>query len=333
MPHAEINALRQAASEARGATAYVTLEPCCHHGRTPPCADALASAGVTRVVVAMQDPNPLVAGKGLRQLKEAGIEVESGVLEAEAQALNAGFVSRMRQGRPWVRLKTAISADGRTAMASGESQWITGEAARRDVQYLRAASSAIMTGSATVMADNPSLNVRLSADELEIDAEVRQPLRVILDTRLRTSLQSKVFNLPGPCMLITGAEDEGRLSALSSLGVDVVCVREDHEGVHLVDVMQTLARYEVNELHVEAGPVLAGSLLSKGLVDEIVIYMAPHLMGDEARGLVHLPGIFEMKQRVPLKFRDVRMIDDALRIIALPVIKDQEFYNETFSNN
>jgi diaminohydroxyphosphoribosylaminopyrimidine deaminase/5-amino-6-(5-phosphoribosylamino)uracil reductase len=281
----------------------------------------------------MQDPNPLVAGKGLRQLKEAGIEVESGVLEAEAQTLNVGFVSRMRQGRPWVRLKTAISADGRTAMASGESQWITSEAARRDVQYLRATSSAIMTGSATVMADDPSLNVRLSADELEIDAEVRQPLRVVLDTRLRVSPKARVFNLPGPCMLITATEDKVRISDLHSLGVEVVCVRGDNTGVHLVDVMQTLARYEVNELHVEAGPVLAGSLVMQGLVDEIVIYMAPHLMGDEARGLVHLPGVSKMKQRVALRFRDVRMIGDALRIMALPVSKDQESYNETFSSN
>jgi diaminohydroxyphosphoribosylaminopyrimidine deaminase/5-amino-6-(5-phosphoribosylamino)uracil reductase len=267
----------------------------------------------------MEDPNPLVAGKGIRQLKKAGIEVVSGVLEAEAEALNAGFVSRMRHGRPWVRLKTAISADGRTAMASGESQWITGEAARRDVQYLRAASSAIMTGSATVMADDPSLNVRLSADELEIESEVRQPLRIVLDTRLRTSPEARVFNLPGPCMLITATEDKARMSTLFSLGVEVVRVREDKTGVHLVDVMQTLSRYEVNELQVEAGPVLAGSLVLQGLVDEFVIYMAPHLMGDDARGLVHLPGISIMTQRVPLRFQDVRMIGSELRISALPV--------------
>ncbi|MCP4409996.1 MAG: bifunctional diaminohydroxyphosphoribosylaminopyrimidine deaminase/5-amino-6-(5-phosphoribosylamino)uracil reductase RibD [Gammaproteobacteria bacterium] len=323
MPHAEVNALHSAGTKAGGATAYITLEPCCHHGRTGPCTDALIGAGVARVVVAMNDPNPQVAGKGLRRLREAGIEVEIGILKADAKGLNPGFISRMRHGRPWVRLKMAVSMDGRTAMASGESQWITGEAARRDVQYLRAASSAILTGSATVVADDPSLNVRLSALELGIETEVRQPLRVVLDTRLIIPLQAGMFKLPGPCMVITSSDDRQRIEELCSAGAEVLRVRRADTGVHLGDVMRALASREVNELHVETGATLAGALAAAGLVDEFVVYMAAHLMGNEARGLVRLQGLNSMNQRMPLKFQDVRMVGDDLRIIAIPGSKSR----------
>jgi len=317
-PHAEVLALRAAGERARGGTVYVTLEPCSHHGRTPPCADALIAAGVSRVVAAMTDPNPQVAGQGLARLAAAGIETRVGVLEAEARALNAGFVSRMTRGRPRVRVKLAMSLDGRTAMASGESQWITGEAARADVQRLRAASSAVLTGIGTVLKDRPSLNVRLDTAALGIDVPVRQPLRVILDPSLLTPADLPMLGLAGQTLILTASEDGARQAELAAAGAEVMTMPGDAVALDLHAVMAELARREVNDLHVEAGSVLSGALLAEGLVDELVIYMAPCLMGSEAHGLFHLPGIVRMAERVRLKIADVRAVGEDWRITALP---------------
>ncbi|MFW5453400.1 bifunctional diaminohydroxyphosphoribosylaminopyrimidine deaminase/5-amino-6-(5-phosphoribosylamino)uracil reductase RibD [Thioalkalivibrio sulfidiphilus] len=316
-PHAEILALRQAGEAARGATVYVTLEPCAHFGRTPPCADALIHAGVARVVAAMVDPNPRVAGQGLARLTAAGITTASGVLEAEARALNPGFISRMEQGRPYVRVKLAMSLDGRTAMASGESRWITGEAARRDVQRLRARAGAILTGSGTVLADNPGLDVRLSAQELGIEGPVRQPLRVVLDTRLACTPEAKLFTTGGPALVLTAEQDTARYTQLQACGAEVEAVASAPRGLDLHVVLELLARRGINELHVEAGPILCGSLMQAGLVDELVIYMAPHLMGNDARGLLNL-GLEHMDERVPLRIEDIRAVGGDWRIVARP---------------
>ncbi|MBK1722728.1 riboflavin biosynthesis protein RibD [Thiocystis violacea] len=322
-PHAERFALITAGERARGATAYVTLEPCCHHGRTPPCTEGLIEAGVARVVCAMVDPNPLVSGQGLAQLREAGIETLVGVLEDEARALNPGFIKRMEQGRPYVRCKLAASLDGRTAMASGESQWISSEAARRDVQRLRAGSSAILTGIGTVLADDPSLNVRLAAGELPgmaADDQVRQPLRVVVDSFWRMPATARMLSLPGET-LVAGVEPLPELSAaLQSAGAEVlVCSR--HLGrVDLVALMEALAERSVNEVLLESGPTLAGAAVGAGLVDEIVLYLAPHLMGESAQGLFDLPGITAMADRVALEIIAVRQIGPDLRVTARPCL-------------
>ena len=312
-PHAEIHALQQAGVQAVGATAYVTLEPCCHHGRTPPCTEALIAAGVTRVVAAMEDPNPHVAGKGLAALRQAGIDIHCGVLATEAEQLNAGFVMRMRHGRPLVRCKLAMSVDGRTAMASGESQWITGAAARRDVHRLRARSSAIMTGIETVLADDPSLTAR-PADEAE--ESVRQPLRVILDSRLRMPQDAKLLQMPGKTLLITGVTDAEKSARLMHRDVEIVTLPLQDQRLDLPAVLQYLGTLEMNEVHLEAGATLCGALLQASLIDELVIYMAPHLMGDTARGLFALPGLATMAQRVQLSINDMRAVGDDWRISA-----------------
>ncbi len=309
--HAEIHALQQAGSRAAGATVYVTLEPCCHQGRTPPCTDALITAGVARVVAAMDDPNPQVAGQGLRALQQAGIEAGVGLLSAEAAQLNAGFVMRMQQGRPRVRCKMAMSLDGRTAMAGGESQWITGAAARRDVHALRARSSAIMTGIDTVLADDPSLTVRL--DSIEVP---RQPLRVILDSCLRMPRAAKLLELPGETLIITGVTDAEKYVSLTRPSVRVVALPLIDGRLDLVAVLQYLGTLEMNEVHLEAGATLCGALLQAGLVDELVVYMAPHLMGDAARGLFALPGMERMQQRIELSINDIRAVGDDWRISA-----------------
>jgi diaminohydroxyphosphoribosylaminopyrimidine deaminase/5-amino-6-(5-phosphoribosylamino)uracil reductase len=312
-PHAEIHALAQAGDAARGATAYVTLEPCCHHGRTPPCSDALIGAGVARVVAAMQDPNPRVAGMGLAALAQAGIAVEDGVLADEAKRLNRGFVKRMRTGLPWVRVKLAMSLDGRTALASGESRWITGDDARADVQRLRARSSAILTGIGTVLADDPSLNVRLEPAA----GEVRQPLRVVLDSRLQLPPTARLLALPGTTCVLTTESDARRIDALTRDTVNVVVLpmRADRR-INLDAVMRFLGEQECNEVHVEAGPTLCGALLQDGLVDELVIYLAPHLLGDAARGLCTLPGLERMEQRIGLDIADIRAVGKDWRITA-----------------
>lgn len=312
--HAEVRALQVAGERARGSTAYVTLEPCSHIGRTPPCADALIQAGVAEVVVAMEDPNPLVAGRGLQRLREAGMRVLTGVLQAEAEALNPGFVKRMKTGLPWLRVKLAASLDGRTAMASGESVWITGDAARRDVQLLRARAGCVLTGSGTVRTDNPSLNVRLSAAELGIEGDVRQPLRAIVDSRGETSPDAKLYSLPGPVRLYTRTA-----TAMSRRG-DTNVVMPGEGRLDLRAVLTDLAKQGINEVHVEAGAGLAGALVTAGLVDEIVVYLAPHLMGEAGLPMFQLPGLHTMQDRYPLKLENVRQIGEDLRLTLRPCL-------------
>jgi diaminohydroxyphosphoribosylaminopyrimidine deaminase/5-amino-6-(5-phosphoribosylamino)uracil reductase len=323
--HAEPNALAAAGDKARDATAYVTLEPCCHQGRTPPCTEALVAAGVSRVVAAMQDPNPLVAGKGLERLREAGIEVACGLLEQEAAALNPGFIKRMAKGLPYVRCKLAMSLDGRTAMASGESKWITDEAARRDVHRLRARSSAIVTGIGTVLADDPSLNVRLPREdfpELPEDLDLHQPLRVVLDSQLQMAPEAKMLSLPGMTAIICCSDrDPIRRSKLEAEGALVVRRPAGSECVELRSVFEYLASQEINEVLLEAGPTLSGSALAAGLVDELVIYLAPHLMGSDARGLFNLPGLERMRDRIDLDITDLRSVGSDIRITAKPKLQ------------
>ena len=311
-PHAEILALQQAGDLAAGATVYVSLEPCSHHGKTPPCADALVSAGVSRVIAAMKDPNPEVAGKGFERLRNHGINVEIGLLEQAARSINPGFISRMESGRPFVRIKLAASLDGRTAMASGESQWISGEAARADVQRLRARSSVIMTGVDTVIDDDPSLNVRLSATQLGIEGNVRQPHRVVLDSQQRFPSDAKMLTLEGKTTLLTTKQDNGSLSC------DVVRLDEVDGRLDLGSVMNWLSGLQANEVHVEAGATLCGALLNSKLVDEIVVYIAPHIMGCDARGLFKIPGLEHMADRIRLDIKDVRQVGKDLRITAIP---------------
>ena len=312
-PHAEILALREAGELAQGASVYVTLEPCSHHGKTPPCADALLDAGVARVIAASRDPNPEVGGSGFERLKKGGVDVHIGLLEQTANAINPGFIKRMESGRPYVRLKLAMSLDGRTAMASGESRWITGEAARADVQRLRARSSVIMTGIDTVLHDDPSLNVRMTAQQLGIDGEVRQPHRVVLDSQLRFPSGARMLSLEGKTTVLTTRDDS------SELPCEVVVLDEADGRLDLHSVIAWLAGQQANEVHVEAGASLCGALLEQQLVDEIVVYIAPHIMGSDARGLFSIAGLERMADRIELDISDVRQIGSDLRITAVPV--------------
>ncbi len=286
-PHAEPHAIRDAGERARGATAYVTLEPCNHHGRTPPCVDALLAAGVRRVVYAVGDPNPRVNGSGAARLRAAGVIVESGLLEREAEELNAGFMMRMRKGRPFVRLKSAASLDGRTALANGKSKWITSEESRADVQHWRAQSGAILTSAATVLADDPRLDVRIETP--------RQPLRVVLDRRRRVKKNARILKPPGDVVLFAGGQARGRASkdrpveAFGRASIERVRILRGH--LDLARVFARLAELEVNDVLVECGPRLAGALLSAGLVDEWLLYYAPVLLGSDARPLAALPPI------------------------------------------
>ncbi len=306
-PHAEVHALQQAGQAARGATVYVTLEPCSHHGRTPPCADALIAAGVSRVVAALRDPNPQVAGRGLAQLQAAGIAVECGLLEEPARELNIGFVSRMTRGRPWVRLKAAASLDGKTALANGVAQWITGAAARQDVQTWRARACAMLTGVGTVLADDPQLNVRAFET-------TRQPLRVVVDSLLRTPPGAKI--LRGGALIVSAIDDPAKIKDLRNASAEVVVLPGNNGRVDLTRLLHLLAEREVNELMVEAGVTLNGALLEAGLVDELVLYFAPMLLGDAARGLFALPVLSQMDQRKNLTLHDVRQIGTEIRVIA-----------------
>lgn len=309
-PHAEVLALQQAGMRARGATAYVTLEPCCHHGRTPPCTEALIESGVARVVIAAGDPNPQVCGKGIAELIAAGIEVDCGVIEAEACALNVGYMQRMRTGRPYVRSKVAASLDGRTALANGISQWITGEAARADVQRLRARSSAIMTGAGTMVADDPALNVR--APEL---GEVLQPMRAIVDSGLRTPTGARTLTLPGQVVLFTLAGEESKQRALEAAGARIEIVGAMPNGrVDLDAALLRLAALGVNELLVEAGTRLNGALLEAGLIDELVVYMAGAVLGRDARGMFDMAEVTDMASRVEFEIVDVRRVGADLRL-------------------
>lgn len=310
MPHAEINALGKvgAGDMAAGATAYITLEPCSHFGRTPPCADALIAAGIARVVAAMPDPNPQVAGQGLAKLSSAGMDVDSGLLEVEATELNIGFVSRMTRGRPWLTLKVAASIDGKTALNNGVSQWITGPEARRDAHAWRARSCAVLTGIGTVKDDNPRLTVR------EVPT-TRQPLRVVIDSRLETPLDAAV--LEGGNVLIAAARDDaGRAAALRACGAEVVILPNAQGKVALGDLLQELGRRGINEVLAEAGTRLNGSLLREGCVDELLIYQAPMLMGDSARGMFGLTELTELAGATRLNIVERRVVGADFRIRA-----------------
>ena len=311
--HAEIAALDDAGAKAKGATAYVTLEPCAHQGKTPPCTDALVASGVKHVIAAMTDPNAKVSGNGHRLLEEAGVAVATGLLADEAVSLNEGFLCRMQRGRPFVRLKIAASLDGRTAMSDGQSQWITGAAARVDVQRLRASSGAVMVGIGTVLADDPSLTVRCD----DIDNDGMQPLRVVLDSGLRMSASARMLSLPGDtavfCVVDSDRDD------LTRAGACVYSMTSQDKVVDLAAVMGTLADLEINDLLVEAGPTLAGSLLASALVDELVIYQAPHIMGSETRGMFATPAWQTIDDRLNLDIVDVRKIGADTRIIARPI--------------
>ena len=320
-PHAEVHALRVAGDAARGATAYVTLEPCSHHGRTPPCVEALIEAGVARVVVAAQDPNPQVAGAGIARLRAAGIAVESGLMETEARELNIGFFARMTRGTPWLRSKIAMSLDGRTALNNGKSQWITGAAARRDVQHWRARSCAVLTGINTVLADDARLNVR------EIESS-RQPLRVVLDSGLQIPLSARMLQpLPSPAggrgaggegrvLIYIAAQHAEKSTMLRDLGAEVVMLPDAAGRVDLVAVLRDLAQRGCNEVLVEAGSTLNGALLRAGLADELLLYLAPQLLGDAARGVAQLGELTGLEQRIDLGWQDIRQVGEDLRVLA-----------------
>ncbi len=307
-PHAEINAVNAAGTAAWDATAYVTLEPCSHHGRTPPCAEALIKAGVAKLVAAMADPNPLVAGGGFALLKQAGIEVQTGLMEEEAKALNIGFVARMTRKRPWVRVKIAASLDGKTALSNGSSQWITSEAARRDGHRLRARSCAILTGIGTILADDPELTVR------HVETS-RQPLRVVVDSRLDIPLEARALRGEGE-LIFTATVSEEKIAALRDVGARAIVMPGGNDDVDLVSMMQTLASLEINEVMVEAGSKLNGALMNAGLVDELVIYLAPYLIGDAARGMLKLPELTNLADKRALKIHDLRMVGPDIRVIA-----------------
>lgn len=307
-PHAEVVALRAAGEKARDATAYVTLEPCSHYGRTPPCVDALIAAGVSRVVAAAQDPNPRVSGLGFAKLRAAGVKVECGLMEAAAREQNIGFFKRMSCGMPWVRSKIAMSLDGRTALHNGASQWITGEAARADVQQLRARSCAVLTGAGTVLSDDPRLDVRTAESE-------RQPLRVVLDSQLRVPLTARMLQRAG-AVVYTAAQDTAKIAALELAGVRAVVLPDANGCVDVSAVLRDLAECGCNEVLVEAGSTLNGTLLQAGLLDELVLYLAPQLLGDVARGMARLGEMTRLDQRVNLKWQDMRHVGNDLRITA-----------------
>lgn len=309
-PHAEAAALEAAGAAARGATVYVTLEPCCHHGRTPPCTDTLIRAGVGAVVTGAGDPNPTVDGSGAERLQAAGIEVKTGVLQAECEALNAGFNSRMQRQRPLVRVKQALSLDGRTALANGASEWISGDASRADVQRWRARSSAILTGIGTVLADDPSLNVR--DDALGVHT---QPERIIVDSEIRTPPDARLLGLPGQTRIFTAGDDPQRAGPLRDAGAIVETLPGTGGRVDLQALMRRLAELEINELLVEAGPALNGALLQEDLVDELLIYQAASVLGAGARGAFAVSDLQAMTERYSFSLQEVRRTGDDLRLL------------------
>ena len=309
-PHAEVLALSQAGGRAKGTTVYVTLEPCSHFGKTSPCADALIEAGVAKVIVAMQDPNPLVAGQGLARLAAQGIETQSGLMQAQAEALNLGFISRMTKNLPFIRSKIAASLDGKTALENGESQWITGEAARCDVQHWRAQSCAIMTGVGTVLSDNPSLTVRDIALE-------RQPLRIVVDSQLRTPVNAKVLQngrTNSQTLIAFAFDAEDKAEALFEAGAELLCIPNEHGKVCLKTLLSHLAANEINEVLVEGGEGLNGALLAQGLIDELIVYYAPKIMGSAAKGMFAMPPFTEMNQALNLQVLDVRQFGADIRL-------------------
>lgn len=315
-PHAEVYALRQAGTAAIGADAYVTLEPCSHHGRTPPCVDALIEAGVKRVVVAMQDPNPLVAGQGVQRLQAHGMQVEVGLMQKEAAALNPGFISRMARGLPYVRSKIGASLDGRTALKNGKSQWITSEPARLDVQHWRAQSCAIITGVGTVLADNPSMTVRL-------DNANRQPLRVIVDSRLQTPVDYKILDAAvmkrSPVLIAYANDVNQKHEALAATGAELLCLPAIDGHVDLKALLMNLAQRGINEVLIEAGQGLNGAFLQAKLIDEFIFYYAPKLMGADAKAMFAIPELLEMQQAIDLQVLDVRQVGQDIRLRAKPI--------------
>ncbi len=321
--HAEVNALAVAGAKAKGATAYVTLEPCCHQGKTPPCCDALIAAGVSSVFIGMQDPNPQVAGQGIKRLRDAGVSVSQGLLEDRVALLNPGFIRRMQRGMPYVRAKLAMSLDGRTAMASGESQWITGSSARSDVQRLRAQSCAIVTGIGSILNDNSALTVR--ANELSVSnataAAEKQPLRVVLDSTLSIEPDAKLLHGPGLSVVVAAVAKPAKEELLLALPNVQVWYLPGVDGrVDLTQLMRRLAEQaSCNEVLIEAGSVLAGAMLQAGLIDEMIIYMAPKLLGSRARPLFELP-IDSMAEQQPLAIKDIRAVGDDMRITAVPLV-------------
>lgn len=319
-PHAEVHALRMAGEQAKGATAYVTLEPCSHFGRTPPCANALIEAGVSRVVAAMQDPNPQVAGRGLQRLSDAGIVVQTGLMQKEAEALNPGFIKRMKTGMPYVRLKLAATLDGRTALANGESKWITGASARSDVQRYRAMSGAILTGADTVLIDNPSLNVRWSElpESVQIqycESALRQPIRIVVDSQNRITPDLNIFSLPGAVWLLRNTTTE--IAGFPDSAREIV-VPAKQTKIDLSGAFKQLAKENVNDIWVEAGASLAGALIDASLVDELILYVAPKLMGNPARGLLNLPELTSMSQVHTWDWHDIRKVGTDLRLTLRP---------------
>ena len=348
-PHAEVVALEAAGAKAKGADLYVTLEPCCHQGRTPPCTDAVIKYGIQRVFAAMEDPNPKVAGQGFAALRGAGIAVDVGLMEDAAQDLNRGFVSRLVRGRPWLTLKLAMSLDGRTALASGESKWITGDDARADVHRLRAEAGAVMTSVSTVVADDPELSVRYWPDRDEAIRGVtassnrppatpslaspdagnraiqgtipipRQPDRIVLDTQLRVPADAQVFKPGARRIVLTVRPRADRMESLQNNGIEVVLAGPSINGhVGLESALKELARLQINEVLVECGPKLAGSVLRSGLMDEAVLYVAPSLFGHEGRALAELPGVQTLNQRINLQYTEVRQIGTDLKITLKP---------------
>ena len=321
-PHAESHAIRIAGEWARGSTAYITLEPCSHHGRTPPCADALLTAGIARVVCAVGDPNPQVAGAGFARLRAAGVRVESGLLEQPARELNAGFFKRMTAAVPRVTVKVAASLDGRVALANGASRWVTGPAARRDVHRLRAESGAVLTGIGTVLADDPRLDVRLD----EPGTESCAPMRVVLDSQLRMPAQAAMLSVAGPIAVFTVCEDPERRRVLEAAGARVLVVPAA-AGTRRVDLdaaLRQLASDGVNDVFVEAGPRLSGELLERGCVDRLIVYLAPHLLGARALSMLELPAIAEMSRRFRLERQDVRVVGEDLRLELRPLGRGSE---------
>lgn len=308
LAHAELLALKEAGDRARGATLYVNLEPCSHHGRTPPCVDAIVAAGIKRVIAAMQDPNPKVAGSGFTRLRAAGIAVEQGLREEEARELNIGFIARMTRGRPWVRLKIAASLDGRTALANGKSQWITGETARQDGHRWRARACAILTGFGTVRDDDPQLNVR------GVDTP-RQPLKIVVDSKFETSPSARLLQ-EGKALVVGAVNDAKKVGSLKAAGAEVLSIPNESGKVELFKLMEELARRELNEIHVEAGTKLNGSLLQAGVVDELLVYFAPSVIGESGRGMFHLPALTDLLQTTALKIREVDRVGADLRILA-----------------
>lgn len=308
LPHAEVLALKVAGAHARGAALYLNLEPCSHHGRMPPCVDAVIKAGVKRVVAAIGDPNPRVAGAGFAKLRAAGIAVEQGLREDEARELNIGFLARMTRHRPWVRMKIAASLDGRTALANGKSQWITGDAARGDGHRWRARACAVLTGFGTVRDDDPQLNVR------GVDTP-RQPLKIVVDSKFETSPSARLLK-EGKTLVVGAVNDAKRIALLKAAGAEVAVIPNDDGKVELFKLMEELARRELNEIHVEAGTKLNGSLLQAGVVDELLVYLAPSLIGDSGRGMFSLPELTGLSQTKALKIREVERVGEDLRILA-----------------